>query len=149
MNRQQKAALVEELAAQIRAAEAVLAVDYRGISVRQAAQLRERLGEAGATFRIVKNTLTRRAANQDGEPLSAEQMESLSRLPARDLMQAQLVGAMASPVTGVVRGLNQLIAGLALQLRQVADDGLVGEEPKANDGPEGTAAQPEAGGEED
>ena len=199
MNRQQKAALVEELAAQIRAAEAVLAVDYRGISVRQAAQLRERLGEAGATFRIVKNTLTRRAADQagaadlgevlegptafafvwpdrgdaalaakalatfrrqraglefkggrmDGEPLSAEQMESLSRLPARDLMQAQLVGAMASPVTGVVRGLNQLIAGLALQLRQVADDGLVGEEPKANDGPEGTAAQPEAGGEED
>ena len=48
MNRDQKAALVEELAEQIRSAEAIFAVDYRGISVAQAAELRTRLREADA-----------------------------------------------------------------------------------------------------
>ena len=43
--------------------EAVYAVDYRGLSVTQAAELRASLREAGASFRIVKNTLTLRAAD--------------------------------------------------------------------------------------
>jgi hypothetical protein len=33
---------------------------------------------------------------------------------------------IASPITGLVRTLNALIAGLAIQLRQIADEGLVG-----------------------
>ena len=48
MNREQKAARVEEVASQIQESEAIFAVDYRGISVPQAAELRERLNEAGA-----------------------------------------------------------------------------------------------------
>jgi large subunit ribosomal protein L10 len=66
MNKDQKAQVVDQIASQIEGAEAVFAVDYRGISVPQAAELRERLTEAGARFRIVKNTLTRRAAEQAG-----------------------------------------------------------------------------------
>src|SRR3954464_6088858 len=66
MNRDQKAAVVEELAEEIRGADAVFAVDYRGISVPQAAELRGRLRDADATFRVVKNTLTERAADQAG-----------------------------------------------------------------------------------
>ena len=66
MNREQKAAVVEEVAAQIQESEAVFAVDYRGISVPQAAVLRERLTEAGARFRVVKNTLTLLAADKAG-----------------------------------------------------------------------------------
>jgi large subunit ribosomal protein L10 len=66
MDRTQKAAVIEEVAQQIQEAEAIYAVDYRGASVPQAAELRARLREADATFRVVKNTLTERAADQAG-----------------------------------------------------------------------------------
>jgi len=54
------------VAGQITASEAVYAVDYRGISVTQAAELRTRLRDADTSFRVVKNTLTERAADQAG-----------------------------------------------------------------------------------
>src|SRR3954454_21202617 len=66
MNRDQKAAAIEEVATRIQDAEAVFAVDYRGISVPQAAELRGRLNDAGARFRVVKNTLTILAADKAG-----------------------------------------------------------------------------------
>ena len=66
MNRDQKAAVIEEVAGQIQEADAMFAVDYRGISVPQAAELRTKLRDADASFRIVKNTLTERAADQAG-----------------------------------------------------------------------------------
>jgi large subunit ribosomal protein L10 len=66
LNRDQKAAVIDEVAAQISEAQAVFAVDYRGISVPQAAELRTRLRDAHASFRIVKNTLTLRAADKAG-----------------------------------------------------------------------------------
>src|ERR1700716_1088647 len=77
MNRDQKAALVEEIASQIRAAEAVFAVDYRGLSVPQAADLRAKLRDADASFRIVKNSLTERAADKAG----AEDLKTLLQGP--------------------------------------------------------------------
>ncbi len=64
MNREEKSATIQEIAAQIEASEAIFAVDYRGISVPQAAELRSQLREADATFRIVKNRLTKLAADQ-------------------------------------------------------------------------------------
>jgi large subunit ribosomal protein L10 len=181
MNRDQKAAVVEEVAAQIQESEAVFAVDYRGISVPQAADLRVKLNEAGARFRVVKNTLTLLAADKagadslkeilegptaftfvtaeggdvalaakalaqfkrehelldfkggvmNGEPLTAEQIGEIARLPAKDVLYGQLVGMIASPITGLVRGLNALIAGLAIQLQKIVDEGLLpaGEAP--------------------
>jgi large subunit ribosomal protein L10 len=204
MNRDQKAAVVEEVAAQIKESQAVFAVDYRGISVPQAADLREKLNEAGARFRVVKNTLTELAAERagtdslkeilegptaftfvspdggdmalaakalaqfkrehavldfkgglmNGEPLSAEQIDALARLPARDVLHGQVVGMIAAPITGLVRGLNALIAGLAIQLRQIAEEGMVpvggataeaaaGEEPAAEADQEAQAEQAE------
>jgi large subunit ribosomal protein L10 len=198
VNKEQKAAVVEEVATQIQESEAVFAVDYRGISVPQAAELRQRLTEAGARFRVVKNTLTMRAAEQagaddlkellegptaftfvrpeegdvalaakalaqfrrandllefkggrmGGEPLTIEQIQELARLPARDVLHGQLVGMIASPITGLVRGLNALIAGLAIQLKQIADEGMVprGEgAPAAEEAPAEEAAEAEAG----
>src|SRR5687767_3980529 len=159
MNREQKAAAIEEVAGQIQESEAVFAVDYRGISVPQAAELRTRLTEAGARFRVVKNTLTQLAADKagaeslketlegptaftfvtadggdvalaakalaqfrretdllafkggvmGGEVLTADQIMALSRLPALEVLHGQLVGVIASPITGLVRGLNALI----------------------------------------
>jgi len=66
MNRDQKAAVVEEIAGQIKAAEAIFAVDYRGISVAQVAELRSKLRDVDARFRIVKNSLSERAADKAG-----------------------------------------------------------------------------------
>jgi large subunit ribosomal protein L10 len=66
MNRDQKAAVVEEIAEQFKSADAVFAVDYRGISVAQAAELRKRLREVDSRLRVVKNSLSERAADQAG-----------------------------------------------------------------------------------
>ena len=75
MNRDQKSAVVEDVAARISESEAVYAVDYRGISVPQAAELRTRLREADATFRVVKNTLGERAADKAGAEALKELLE--------------------------------------------------------------------------
>jgi large subunit ribosomal protein L10 len=70
LNREEKAAVIEEVAGQIKEAQAIFAVDYRGLSVKQAADLRARLIEIDANLRVVKNTLTERAADSVGaEPL--------------------------------------------------------------------------------
>ena len=66
MNKEEKAAAVDEIAQRLGEAEAIFAVDYRGISVTEAAELRSNLREADATFRVVKNRLAKRAAEQAG-----------------------------------------------------------------------------------
>jgi large subunit ribosomal protein L10 len=189
MNREEKSAAIKEIAAQIEGAEAIFAVDYRGISVSQAAELRTKLREADASFRVVKNRLTKIAADQVGEErlpelligptaltfvrgdtaqaakaittfnkehdvltykggfmegtsLDEDAFKSIARLPARDVLNAQFAGIVASPLTGLVRGLGSLIQGLALQLGQIAEQGLVsGEAPAAEAAP---AEEPEA-----
>jgi large subunit ribosomal protein L10 len=61
-----KERIVSELAQQLAAAETLIVADYRGLTNKQLEALRDRLLENGARFRIVKNTLTRRAAAQAG-----------------------------------------------------------------------------------
>jgi large subunit ribosomal protein L10 len=179
MNREEKSATIEEIAAQIEASEAIFAIDYRGISVSQAAELRTKLREADASFTVVKNRLTKRAADQVGEERLAELLQgptaltfvrgdtaqaataitgfskeheilvykggfmeatvldeaafkSIAKLPSRDVLNGQFAGVVASPLTGLVRGLGSMIQGLALQLGQIAEQGLVtGEAPAA------------------
>src|SRR6201747_3185291 len=194
MNREEKSAPIQEIAAQIEGSEAIFAVDYRGISVSQAAELRGKLREADASFRIVKNRLTKLAADKAGEErlaellhgptalafvrgdtaqaakaistfnkahdvltykggfmdttsLDAESFKAIALLPSREVLIGQFAGVVASPVTGVVRGLNALIQGLASQLGQIADQGLVsGEAPAAaavEEPPVETAAEAE------
>src|SRR5207248_10306010 len=66
VNRDQKAAVVERLAGQLESAGAVFAIDYRGLSVKQAVDLRASLKDADAQFQVAKNTLTERAAEKAG-----------------------------------------------------------------------------------
>jgi len=61
-----KEQIVAELAADLSAAETLIVADYRGLKNKQLEALRDQLLEHGARFRIVKNTLTRRAAKQAG-----------------------------------------------------------------------------------
>jgi large subunit ribosomal protein L10 len=188
MDREQKTAVVKELAEQLKDAQAIFAVDYRGISVPQAAELRSGLLDADARFRIVKNRLTLRAADEagteslkdylegptalafvkgdaalaaktifrlgsewellsykgglmDGEALDEDSFVAIARLPGRDQLNAQFAGVVASPLTGLVRGLGSMIQGLALQLGQIAEKGLVTGEAPAEETP---AEEPEA-----
>jgi large subunit ribosomal protein L10 len=66
MLRTEKERIVSELAAELGAAETLLVADYRGLTNKQLEALRDELVKHGARFRIVKNTLTRRAAEQAG-----------------------------------------------------------------------------------
>jgi large subunit ribosomal protein L10 len=187
LKREEKAAVVDAIAGQIGEADAIFAIDYRGISVPQAADLRERLRESDASFRVVKNRLTKLAADKAGREelkdlldgptaltfvrgdtalaakaivtfdrehdvltfkggfmdeltLDEDRFKSIARLPSRDVLHGQLAGVVASPITGLVRGLNALIAGLAIQLGQIADQGMVGgQEPPKESPPEADA----------
>ena len=75
MNKEQKADRVAQIATAIRESEAVFAVDYRGISVPQAAELRAKLIEAGSRFSVVKNTLTERAVDEVGADTLKDYLE--------------------------------------------------------------------------
>ena len=189
MNRDQKATAVAEIAEQIQESEAVFAIDYRGITVAQVAELRGKLRDADATFRVVKNTLTERAADQadaealkallegptaltfvrgdaaaaakaiadfqrssggellpfkgglmNGGALDAAQITAISKLPSREVLYGQLVGVVASPITGLARGLNGLLSGLAVALGGVLEKKESGEIPSG----EAPAPDPEA-----
>jgi large subunit ribosomal protein L10 len=147
MNVDEKRRVVEELAERIRGADSMIVADYRGLTVTQIAEVRGALREAGASFRVAKNTLARRAAEEAGQPLladmlqgptaiafvaddpaaaakklsevarttriltvrgavldgkalSADEVRQLGELPSKEVLQAQVVGAVASPIQG-------------------------------------------------
>jgi len=176
VNRDQKATAIADIAERIGDSQAIFAVDYRGITVAQIAELRSSLRAADATFTVVKNSLTERAADQvgaealkgflagptaltfvrgdaavaakaiadyarttqllpfkgglmDGTSLEVEQIRALSKLPSREVLYGQLVGIVASPVSGLVRTLSALLGGLAVALGQVREKKESGEIP--------------------
>jgi large subunit ribosomal protein L10 len=61
-----KERIVAELVDDLGSAETLIVADYRGLTNKQLEALRDQLIPLGARFRIVKNTLTRRAAEQAG-----------------------------------------------------------------------------------
>src|SRR3954452_23912801 len=172
MNKEQKADQVKEIAAALSESTAIFAVDYRGISVPQAADLRTKLADADASFKVVKNRLAKRAIEEtkvenlaelldgptaltlikgdpvvaakaintfsrdhqvlvfkggimDGKALAPDEFIAIARLPAVEVLHGQLVGLIASPLTGLAAGMNNLISGLGRQLAQIAEQGLV------------------------
>ena len=147
MHVDEKRKVVEELAERMRDAESMIVADYRGLTVTQIADVRGALREAGASFRVAKNTLARRAAEEagqtllvdmlqgptaiafvaddpaavakklsevarqtrvltvrgavmEGKALSADEVRQLAELPTKDVLRAQVVGAVGSPVQG-------------------------------------------------
>jgi large subunit ribosomal protein L10 len=197
MDKEQKAAAVAELTEDLKGVDAVFAIDYRGISVTGAAELRRNLADADAVFKVVKNRLAKRAAvdagvedldellvgptaltlingdaviaakaisnfsrehdvlaykggYMDGAPLDEDGFNTIARLPGLEVLHGQLVGLTASPLTGLVSGLNNMLSGLGRQLAQIAEQGLVSgeapaEEPAAEaEVEEAPAEEPEA-----
>ena len=194
MNREQKAVAIEEITTDINESEAIFVVDYRGLTVSQAAELRSKLREADTRLRVVKNTLTERAADaagaedlkpflvgptaiafvkgdaalaakalaqaqkeysilefkggtMSGRALTVDEIKALAKLPSRDVLIGQLVGLAASPLSGLVRTLGGFVGGLASQLGQIRDQGLVpaaGSAPAAEEAPAEEAVAEEA-----
>src|SRR5262249_11324566 len=87
------------------------------------------------------NILEFKGGLMSGNALSADDVRSIARLPAREVLNAQLVGAIASPLTGLVGTLNALIAGLAIQLKSIADQGLMGGSAEPESEAEGTETE--------
>jgi len=57
----------------------------------------------------------------DGKVISAQEVEALSKLPAKEVLVAQVLGTMMAPVTGLANVLNANIRGLAVVLQAIAD----------------------------
>jgi large subunit ribosomal protein L10 len=66
MQRSEKEKVVADLAERLRSTETLIVADYRGLSVTEINDLRGQLRDHGARFTVVKNTLTRRAAEEAG-----------------------------------------------------------------------------------
>ncbi|HEY8552752.1 MAG TPA: 50S ribosomal protein L10 [Thermaerobacter sp.] len=66
LTRAEKEALVEELAGKLQRAQGVILTDFRGLNVADTNELRRRLRAQGVEYRVVKNTLIRRAAAKAG-----------------------------------------------------------------------------------
>ena len=61
---EQKAAVVSEIKEKIENAKSVVLFDYRGLSVSEVTELRRKLRDAGADYKVYKNTLTKRALDE-------------------------------------------------------------------------------------
>lgn len=61
LNRQEKAAVIEELSAQLVGAQAIVVAQYRGLSVESVTKLRKEARASGVYLRVLKNTLAKRA----------------------------------------------------------------------------------------
>jgi large subunit ribosomal protein L10 len=164
VKKEDKERVVAELTERLKASDTLLIADYRGLTMPQIDTLRTRLIESGARFSVVKNTLTRRAAEaagaeqllallegpsaiafleadgdmvaaakaladaaretrvlairggiMQGRTVSAEEVESLAKLPPVDVLRGQVLGAIIAPLTalqGLVTAPLQNLYGL-------------------------------------
>jgi large subunit ribosomal protein L10 len=203
MLKEQKERVVEQLAQRLRDSDTLMVADYRGLTMPEIDELRTRLLEAGARFTVVKNTLTRRAAeaagkpevlelidgptaiaflNPEGDPAAVAkvlndtaktndvlvirggvlegnvvgdvEIKRLATLPPADVLRAQLVGAIAAPLTTVVglftAPLRDLVGVLDARIRQLEEQGetVPEPEPEAEAVPEEPVAAEETPAEE-
>jgi len=199
MQKSDKERVVAELTERLRTSDTLIVADYRGLTNAEIDGLRTKLLEHGARFAVVKNTLTRRAAEAagadallallegpsaiafvetggdpaavakalrdaatstkvlairggvlEGSTMSAEEVENLAKLPPADVLRAQLLGAIVSPLTTVValvsaplRDLVGLIDARIEQLQEQGDTSAAeapAEEPSVSE----TQGEPEA-----
>ena len=185
MKKEDKEQVVSALTERLKAAETVLVADYRGLTMPQIDALRTRLLESGARFSVVKNTLTRRAAEaagsdallallegpsaiafietegdmlaaakaladaaretrvlairggiMQGRTVSAEEVESLAKLPPIDVLRGQVLGAIIAPLSsliGLVSAPLQNLYGLIdARIEQLGGAGQPQAEPEAD-----------------
>jgi large subunit ribosomal protein L10 len=201
MQKSEKERVVAELTERLQSAETLIVADYRGLTVTEIGELRGKLLEHGARFSVVKNSLTKRAAESAGvEPLlallegptaiaflesngdpvavakalddavraetitlkggllegaeiGADDLKQLAKLPPAETLRAQLVGAVAGPVTAIVglfaAPMRELVGVIDARIRQLEEQGETAEPPADEEAStEEPAAEAEAAPEE-
>ena len=194
MQKHEKEQMVAELTERLRTAETLIVADYRGLTNAEIDGLRPKLIEHGARFAVVKNTLTRRAAEAagadallallegpsaiafvesggdpvavakalgdtaretkvlairggvlEGAAISADEVESLAKLPPAEVLRAQLLGAIVSPLTTVVMlvatPLRDLVGLIDARIEQLQAQGDTSASEPAADEPRGSEPQ--------
>jgi large subunit ribosomal protein L10 len=124
MKRDRKEQVVEELTARLKAAETLLVADYRGLTMPQIDELRTRLLESGARFTVVKNTLTRRAAEAAGTDALLTLLDGPSAIAFLeadgDMVAAAKALADAARETNVLEIRGGIMQGRSLTAEEVA-----------------------------
>lgn len=105
MPRPNKVAIVERVASDMKATDAYYLVDFRGITVAEATELRGRLRKVGATLTVVKNTLAKRAAAEAG----AAGLDTLFEGPTAIAFCRDDVVAPAKVLQGFIREKKKLV----------------------------------------
>ena len=161
VQKEDKQKAVAELTARLESSATLIVADYRGLTMPQIDDLRTELLKHGAKFTVVKNTLTRRAAEAagaeallallegptaiafletdgdpvavakaigataretkvlavrggilDGRPITAEEIETLAKLPPLEQLRGQVLGAITAPLYAVVGLFNAPLQNL-------------------------------------
>ena len=150
MLRKDKERIVGDIAERLRSSETLIVADYRGLSMTEIDEVRTKLLDHGARFSVVKNTLTRRAAEEagikdllellegptaiafvqegdmvavaktlsdtaretkvlsikggilQGQPMTAEQVRDLAKLPPVEVLQSRTLGIVIAPLHAFV-----------------------------------------------
>jgi len=174
-----KVEVVDDLRTLVGQTQAAILTDYRGLSVAELTDLRKKLRGVDAEFRVVKNTLFKRAAADhmpveelgdhlagptaigfakgdpvgaakilvdfvrdhkaislkagvmDGRVLDVAQIETLSKIPPREVLIAQMLGSLNSPIAGLVGTLNGILSNFVFTLQAIADKQGGGAEAEA------------------
>ena len=105
-----KQPIVQEISEQIKDAQSVVVVDYRGLTVAEDTQLRKQLREAGVAYKVYKNTLVNFAIKgTDFESLyDADGMKAIATIPSREELLSKFLGSIQSPITNFARVINQI-----------------------------------------
>ncbi len=188
MKRDEKEAVVVEMAEKVARAKAVLLTHFRGLKVEKMTELRAQLRAKGLDYVVVKNRLMKRAiagtsaevmgdilkgpngfglayqdpvdlakvlvdfakANQalelrggclEGRLIKAEDIAALAKLPPREIILAQLLGAMNGVPRNLVSVLAAVPRGLVIALKAIAD-----QKPRRNRPPRPAEREPTRAG---
>ena len=117
-----KKAVVEQLTGKIQEATALVFVDYKGITVAQDNELRKQFREAGVEYSVVKNTLTRFAANKIGYTEFDELLNgtnSMARTTGDPIAPARIICEYAKKNKDVVRIKGGMVEGKVLSIEEL------------------------------
>ena len=117
-----KKAIVDALADKLQGASAAVFVDYKGITVAQDTELRNKFREAGVEYTVVKNTLTRFAANKAGYNQFDELLNgttSLATTSGDPIAPARIVCEFAKKNKNILKIKGGFVEGTVLSVEQL------------------------------
>lgn len=124
MLRNEKERIVAELVERLRASDTLIVADYRGLTMTEMDEVRTKLLEQGASFSVVKNTLTKRAAEEAGVPALVDLLDGPSAIAfVGDGDMAAVAKALNETArrTRILEIRGALLQGAALGAEQVRE----------------------------